>query len=193
MKLRLDIDGGACLLLALLCLTIPLKWLCAAALAAAVHEVCHILPVTLFGGKICRLDIGPFGAVMESSLLEPLPQLLCVLAGPAGSILLFFFYPLFPRTALCALVQGLFNLLPVEPLDGGRALRCFCSLFAQEGRVEVICRIVRWTVMVFLLLLSVWASLWLELGIVALFPGMMVLWKQGIGKIPCKEGHLRVQ
>jgi len=187
MKLRLDIDGKACLLLALLCLAVPLNWLGAAFLAALVHEGCHVLGVFLAGGRIQSVRIGMTGAVMESTPMEPLLELLCILAGPAGSLALIMLSPLLPRTAVCGMIQGLFNLLPVEPLDGGRALRCICEILLGQGSAETVCLWVRRLVAVLLFILLLWAAFWKKMGISAVFPGVFLLWPVMGRKIPCKE------
>lgn len=51
-------------------------------------------------------------------------EALCALAGPVGSFSVVLLAEYFPEAALFGLVQGLYNLLPVYPLDGGRILRC---------------------------------------------------------------------
>ena len=62
----------------------------------------------------------------------PLPvgaELVCVLAGPAASLLLLLLVRPFPRLALCGFVQGVYNLLPLGRLDGARAVACLHSLW----------------------------------------------------------------
>lgn len=76
----------------------------------------------LLGGKIRRITVAPFGAVIEAEGIEGFRSLLSSLAGPLGSFGLAMAIHRFPLLGLCALVQGGFNLLPVYPLDGGRAL-----------------------------------------------------------------------
>lgn len=129
----LRLDPGACLLGAMLLLVLPLPWLLAAATAAAFHELCHLGAVRVLGGQVRSLTVGPGGAVMEARLDGPWRATLAAMAGPAGSLLLLSLLRPAPRLALCGLIQGLFNLLPLYPLDGGRMLRLW--LPARVSRV----------------------------------------------------------
>ncbi len=126
------IDPGAYVLGALLLLTVPLDWLLSALLAAAVHELCHLLAIRLLGGNFYGLRIGPGGAVMDARLPEGWGEALCALAGPAGSFFLILLCRRFPKLALCALFHGAFNLLPIYPLDGGRILSCLLDMYLPK-------------------------------------------------------------
>ena len=120
---RILVSGWGCVALALTLLVLPLPWVAAAVLAAAVHELCHYLAIAALGGQVGRIAVGSDGAAMELGCLSPVRELLAAAAGPVGSLSLMLMGRFFPRLALCGLVQGLFNLLPIYPLDGGRILR----------------------------------------------------------------------
>lgn len=123
MHKRICFDYGFCFLTALLLLTLPLHWVAACFLAALFHELGHYLAVLLLGGKISCLEFSFCGARMYASALPPERELLCLLAGPAASLSMLLFVRIFPQLSLCGLIQGVYNLLPIGNLDGGKAAR----------------------------------------------------------------------
>lgn len=103
-----------------------------AALAAIVHELGHYIAVRLQGGAVKSLRLTISGGEMTLDRRYPLTyagELLSILAGPGASLLLSLAALqlgcgreagwLLAGLSLCL---GWFNLLPVWPLDGGRAL-----------------------------------------------------------------------
>ncbi len=126
------IDPWVSLIWSVLILTVPIPWLLAAAAAAAFHELCHAGAILLAGERIYGLQIRPWGMVMETSLDTPGKELLAAIAGPVGSLSLLTLCHVWPRLALCGLVQGLFNLFPVYPMDGGRTVRCIFRLIRRK-------------------------------------------------------------
>ena len=118
----ISIDPFLLLYWALALLTMPLNWLLAAAFAAGFHELCHVILVILLGGQLYSLRMRIGGAVIEASLPGRFREVLAILAGPLGSLALFFLYRFWPELAVCGVVQGIFNLLPLPHLDGGRIL-----------------------------------------------------------------------
>jgi Zn-dependent protease len=114
--------------------------LCSAFFAASVHELCHIAALYLCNTSIhcIRIDLG--GATIVTAPLPPLQELLCAAAGPLGSFLCLLTVRKFPLFAFCGLIQGMYNLLPLYPMDGGRVLRCLAELcFPNHG--DRLCRI----------------------------------------------------
>ena len=126
--LKIRISTGAILMLAALLLVLPLQWVVAMILAAGIHELSHFLAILITGGKIRKIHIGGRGVIMETQSMPAIKEIICALAGPIGSFLLFALAPRFPRTAICGIVHGLYNLLPLFPMDGGRVL--LCALFS---------------------------------------------------------------
>lgn len=135
----LRFDDRVWILWALWILLLPLKWLVASAAAMLIHEMCHIAAVLLLGGKIYSLTVAPFGAVIEMGAMHSLRELVCALSGPVGSLSLVFLIRIFPVLGLCGLVHGLFNLLPVYPMDGGRALRCVLDYYLPQY-ADLLCK-----------------------------------------------------
>jgi stage IV sporulation protein FB len=129
---KFAVSPSACILAALLVLILPLRWIFSAILAAAFHETCHALAVYLCGGNIHKLTVGGRGAVMCTEALTSGNELICILAGPIGSLLLVLFVRWIPRIAFCGLAHGIYNFLPIYPLDGGRALRCIWSVIKNR-------------------------------------------------------------
>ena len=190
---RVEVSPSACVLAALLLLTLPLRWLLAALFAAGIHELCHVLAVRLCGGRIFRIRVGPSGAVMETEGLSFPREMLCALAGPVGSFLLLSLGKWFPEAALCGAAQGLYNLLPVYPLDGGRALGCFLGMVLPGQAGERITGITGRAVTAVLFGVLLYCLIRLGAWNMAVLLPAIGLIGAALRKIACKEGHLAVQ
>ncbi|MGM9589250.1 MAG: site-2 protease family protein [Faecousia sp.] len=193
MDIRVEFSGWGCVLLALLCLTLPLDWLAAAVMAAIIHESFHVLSVFLLGGKIGSVCIGAGGTELQSSPMTAPREILAILAGPAGSLVLMSLREFFPKIALCGLVQGLFNLLPVYPLDGGRALATLCGAVFPGKMAGRICNGTEIVMLALILGAGLWGTFVEKLGISPLFLSFLILLTATKRKKSCKEGILRVQ
>ncbi len=180
--MALEISAGASILGALWLITVPVSWTAGLITALVVHEGAHWLAARLMGCRIGRLRLSLWGLEMEVDFLNPVQEALCALAGPLGSLALLPLAQRFPECTLCALGHGMFNLIPVYPLDGGRILR---ALLPEEwaSAVEVFAQIL-------LFGLGIWAGITCSLGIFPLIPSFLLLLRR---KRPCKESNLAVQ
>ena len=180
-------------MLAMMLLILPLKWLLAAVTAAAFHELCHVAAVYLCHGHIQKLNLSAGGAKLDVSTLSYSQELLCSLAGPLGGLCLLLFAQWIPRIAVCAAFQSLYNLLPIYPLDGGRALWCGTTLLLTEKYAEKFCKITEKVCLCLIIIAALYAAVILELGISALFPAILILVHTNFRKTPCKQRLQGVQ
>ena len=110
--------------------------------ASAMHEAGHFLALMAFRVKPAGLTLGMFGIRVEQDAARPLcyrQNVVVSLAGPMVNLLSFALYALctgFSEMACVHLVLAVFNLLPMEPLDGGQALLAFLSMKGDADRAQ---------------------------------------------------------
>ena len=182
--MKIILNSGIYLYLAILLLILPIKWLIAWLFAVCFHEACHYLAVKLCGGESYHLYVGFGGAVISCSELTNRKHLFSLLAGPLGGFLLVLLGRWFPRLALCSWLLSIYNLLPLLPLDGGQALQILMKNSQLFYTVEK-------TLLILLMLCGIWVSVKMHLGV---FPVIIVgmLWLKNRNS-PCKEQICKVQ
>lgn len=127
------IEAGFWIVLGLMVLLFPVRFLLGVLLAALLHEAGHILALRLTGGRVLSVQLHAFGARIEAVPMEPCRAAICALAGPAAGALAMLAWRWFPELALAGLLQTAFNLLPINPLDGWQAVRNICCKLRDFG------------------------------------------------------------
>lgn len=186
------VDGSVFLFAALLLLVLPASWILAAASAAMIHELCHIMAVRLLGGNISGFQLKAGHMRIEGNLTERGKSLIAAAAGPAGSLMLLLVLRWMPKLALCGAIQGIYNLIPVRPLDGGRILQYVLEMICPRYS-ETVISVTEAAAAAVLLMAAVSVVMLHSSGIwpilMVLFPVSQVLHR----KIPCNEREMRVQ
>lgn len=134
---RIEIRDGFVVLLAALWCADRTNVLPLVLLAAAVHEGGHLLVLRLSGGRLHRLTLTCCGAVLHCALPEGrFARAAVCLAGPAASFALTELAQAcgWYRLAGASVLLGVFNLLPMPPLDGGMVLEHLCAGGAVTAR-----------------------------------------------------------
>jgi len=175
-----------CIFLTVLLLAVPLPWVTGWLVAAAVHELFHCLALLACGKRVGQIALGVSGARIQTESLTDGQSIFCSLAGPAGGLLLLCFANTFPRLALCALLQSAYNLLPIYPLDGGRAFYGFASLIFSNKTSHRLCRMVEIVAVSGILLFFTFAAFAWRLGMLPLLFSVLFILRLKRLKIPCK-------
>lgn len=192
-KVHLQISGALCLMGALALLVLPLKWVFAAVTAALFHELCHVVAVWLCSGRVQGMSIGSSGAVINVSPMSRGRELLCALAGPMGGLILLLFVKWIPMVALCAAFQSTYNLLPIYPLDGGRAMRCGAAILLPPPAADRVCFWTGKVVQMLLLCAGVYGCFGMKLGLMPVVLALLLALKAKPVNNSCKQCDQRVQ
>lgn len=141
---KLRSTGGFWLLMGALLLAAPLSLVGWTLMACAVHEAGHLLAIRALGGRVEELRLTGLGAVMiPQGAFGYGAECLVALAGPVASLILALLTaPWNQALAGVSLVLGLFNLLPLAPLDGGRVLGAVLFQLAGPDVGELVSRLV---------------------------------------------------
>ena len=140
---KLSVTWGAVGLLALALFAGAGEVLPVVALAALCHELGHL--TALVKAKIERIRLTAFGAEIRADT-RYLPygrEIFCTLAGPAVNLVLAVVLARAAGNYLLAganLFLGVFNLLPLPSLDGGRALHLAISWVTDPMLADRVCR-----------------------------------------------------
>lgn len=114
--------------------------------AVVVHELTHLIIMWLFGGKATTLIITPMGLTIErSGLLSHQLEFLLSISAPICNLLLAAIYAKY-NLNLCAIEAnlsfGLINLMPIYPLDGGKALLAILQAVTSSSKATRISQII---------------------------------------------------
>lgn len=135
---RIDIRPGFVVWLCFLYYLSPWRLFLSFLVLSTLHELGHIAALLLFGVEIRQIRLGAFGACIFTEPMHPAVEAVSSLWGPLTNLGIFaFLRRLLPAAAILSLVIGGYNLLPVYPLDGGRALRAVL-ISTLPSRVAVI-------------------------------------------------------
>lgn len=180
-KIHVRTTSGFWCMLALMILLLPVQWLAAILLSSIFHELCHLAAVKFTGVSVCKLRLGADGAYLETEAMTPFQGVVCALAGPLGALLLLLFARWMPRTALCAAIQSCYHLLPIHPLDGGRALQ---SLTAYFGWNRTVYSVIEAAVLGMLALLGAYLTITASLGLLPAVLAFTIIFRT------CREKYL---
>lgn len=160
--------------LSLFCL--PINWVIGWLLATGIHEFFHILTLWILKIPIRSMHLCMSGAVIATGRITTPKEILCALAGPVGGLLTLLLLKVTPEIALCASIQSFYNLLPIYPLDGGRAMKCIVTLIWGDELAEKISKTLSVAVIILLGFGGIFLSYHFQIGLLPLiFPAILLL------------------
>ena len=132
-RCRVEITAGAAIIFPLLFYLDDSGIFSAVLPAVFFHETGHCISARIYGGRILSLRLGLSGLCLETTpFSSSLSEAVCAASGPVYGLL---------WAALCSRIPGewwtrcrdislyfsVCNLLPAQPLDGGRILYALCA------------------------------------------------------------------
>ena len=181
--------GSFWLLIALACIVSPMEVVAAVLSAAALHELGHLAALRHYGVTVRSFRLTAFGAELDAPKLALLSygrELVVTLAGVAVNLLstcflaalgLWFRWEWPFIFAGAHLLLAAFNLLPILPLDGARALRLITAYFFGPIVADTVCASISVAGALALCALGLRLSLRLHSGALFVFAAFGLLWR----------------
>ena len=180
--MQIKINAGFYLLCAVLVLLFPIKWVVAWIVAMSAHELFHYFALRILGVQIYEISVAGGGAIMKTESLTKLEEIIAALAGPIGGLALLLLSRWAPYVAICGAIQSAYNLIPLFPLDGGRAMLRFLQLMFHDAQGLAIYRFIKFLFCIGIIILSLIGH-YLGFGIAPIIAAVFI-----IGKCSCKHG-----
>lgn len=190
---QLILTPGFCIGMALMLLALPFNFIICWFLAILIHELFHYGAIAAFRIPVYSVTLGFNGASLETGLLGCKEELICALSGPLGGLCLVFLVRQFPLLAMCSLIQSGYNLLPIFPLDGGRALRSLLAMWMSAPLQQKVCHYIELAAVLTVCVTGFAATFAWRLGAVPIAAALLLLLKNKSIKTACKQGLQRVQ
>ena len=145
-------------------------WTLAAIVSAVlIHEMAHLIVLMILGGKATTLTVTPLGLSIERiGLLSHWGEILLSISAPILNLILaaiYMFFHLEPCTYEANLGFGFINLMPIYPLDGGKALQALLLSITTADNAQKISAIVSITFLIIFWLFGIAVSLVLQGGL----------------------------
>lgn len=181
---RIKVSPTAPLLLALFVLLSSPLLLGALLLAALAHELGHCAMLRRLRARVTAVRITALGAEMQvAGRLSYGGELLAAAAGPAANLLLALLlayggrlWELLYLFSGAQLLLGLFNLLPIPPLDGGSMLWNLLAWRTEPYTADRVTAAVGIGAAAVLVLAGIWAA-WQRGGFFFLLAALGLLWR----------------
>lgn len=186
-RTEVSIHPAFCIGMAAAVMVLPIKWVIAWFAACFVHELCHYIMLISIGVPVYSIRIGISGVIMETEEMNPKQEMLCALAGPLGGIALLVGIRLFPRIAICGVIQSLFNLLPIYTMDGGRCLSSALTMVFGTSPTDRMMEKISWLTIGVLFVTAVYCSLIFDLGPLPVLATLIVALRNRKSKCSCKD------
>lgn len=137
--------------------------------AVFIHEMTHIIVLWISGGVAASLSITPMGLSIERiGLLSHQSEFFLSISAPICNLILatvYAYYKLDPCTIEANLGFGLINLLPIYPLDGGKAMLALLQSVTTDSNAARISQIVSYIFLILFWMLGIAIALVLNGGL----------------------------
>jgi len=157
-KTTIDVEASFLIICALFVLSdfqsagiqYALLWVPVLFVSVALHELAHAGASAMFGYGGSRIVLAGLGGfTMNTAKKRPWHDMVISFAGPASSFVIAFaasripardpmLAALLPLLTQANIFWGIFNLVPVSPLDGGHVVRNFLRTFLRDRTAFII-------------------------------------------------------
>lgn len=186
---KFKFQPGFFLSLSIACVLLPFKWIIAWLVSIFVHEFGHYMALRITHSEVYGISVGVMGIRIDTAPGFGWKGALCAVAGPVCGFLLLGIARWCPRVAICGLLNSTINMLPLYPLDGGRALRCLLDYLREHHNSKIVTTIED-IVALMLYVLIIWLTTRFWLGPIPLLVLSFLLIRR---KCSCKPHGQRVQ